>query len=206
MRPWELASKTATLDNLSGGRVTLAVGLGAVDTGFPEFGEETDTRVRAELMDEGLDILTGLWKGQPFNYDGKHYTIRETAFSLPPPPVQQPRIPIWVVAVWPRMKSMRRVLRCDGIVPQFAVDEHHRGSSDLVREMRGWLGDNDARPDLDVVAEGQTSATEASGAVAPWAEAGCTWWMESNWEMPHHSAERMDEVRRRLVAGPPTLA
>ena len=65
MRPWELASKTVTLDHLSDGRVTLAVGLGAVDSGFAQFGEQTDIRTRAELMDEGLDILTGLWKGQP---------------------------------------------------------------------------------------------------------------------------------------------
>ena len=42
MRPWELASKAATLDNLSNGRVILSVGLGALDTGFEEFGEVTD--------------------------------------------------------------------------------------------------------------------------------------------------------------------
>src|SRR5512139_3147416 len=62
MRPWKLASETASLDNLSGGRVILAVGLGAIDTGFTAFGEVTDRKQRAELLDEGLDILTGLWK------------------------------------------------------------------------------------------------------------------------------------------------
>src|SRR5215216_5126040 len=73
MRPWKLASETATLDRLSNGRVILAVGLGAIDTGFAEFGEVTDRKTRAELLDEGLEILTGLWQGQPFSYDGKHY-------------------------------------------------------------------------------------------------------------------------------------
>jgi len=104
------------------------------------------------------------------------------------------------------MKSMRRVLLCDGIVPQFAGGGH-RGSPDRVREMRAWLTENGTRPDLDVVAEGQTPADprEAWATVAPWADAGCTWWMESNWEMPHHSAERMEEVRRRLMSGRPTL-
>src|SRR5262249_44217675 len=68
-RPWTLAGQTAALDNLSNGRVILAVGLGAIDTGFETFGEETDRKRRAELMDEGLDIIAGLWKGQPFNYD-----------------------------------------------------------------------------------------------------------------------------------------
>ena len=117
MRPWELASKTVTLDHLSKGRVILAVGLGAIDTGFAQFGEVTDRKTRAELLDEGLDILTGLWRGQPFNYDGKHYHIKETTFYPLPSPVQQPRIPIWVVGAWPKKKSMQRVLRYDGLLP-----------------------------------------------------------------------------------------
>ena len=83
-RPWTLAAQTATLDNLSNGRVILAVGLGAIDTGFENFGEVTDRKTRAELMDEGLDIIAGLWAGQPFNYVGKHYQVKETTFSPPP--------------------------------------------------------------------------------------------------------------------------
>ena len=117
MRPWKLASETATLDNLSDGRVILAVGLGAVDSGFIPFGEVTGKRIRAELMDEGLDILTGLWKGQPFVYEGKHYTVQPTDFMVPPPPVQQPRIPIWMVGVYPSEKSMARAMRYDGLIP-----------------------------------------------------------------------------------------
>ncbi len=89
MRPWKLASETATLDNLSGGRVILSVGLGAVDTGFREFGEVTDRKQRVELMEEGLEIVCGLWAGQPFNYAGKHYTIEECNFYPPPPPVSK---------------------------------------------------------------------------------------------------------------------
>ncbi len=117
MRPWKLASETATLDNLSGGRVILSVGLGHLPTGFEEFGEVTDRNTRAELLDEGLDILTGLWRGQPFNHNGKHYQIKEITNFPPPPPVQKPRIPIWVVGAWPRKKSMRRALRYDGLLP-----------------------------------------------------------------------------------------
>src|SRR5690242_15276407 len=94
MRPWKLASETATVDNLSGGRVILAVGLGAIETGFEQFGEVTDRKTRAELVDECLEILTGLWRGQPFSFEGKHYHVKECDFMPPPPPVQQPRIPI----------------------------------------------------------------------------------------------------------------
>jgi alkanesulfonate monooxygenase SsuD/methylene tetrahydromethanopterin reductase-like flavin-dependent oxidoreductase (luciferase family) len=83
MRPWDMAGKIAALDNLSGGRVTLAVGLGAIDTGFTQFGEVTDRKARAELLDESLDIITGLWRGQPFAYSGKHHTVQPCDFMPP---------------------------------------------------------------------------------------------------------------------------
>ena len=101
MRPWKLASESATLDRLSNGRVILSVGLGALDSGFAAFGEATDRVMRAELLDEGLELLTRLWAGMPVRFAGKHYQVdvNEENFLTPPPPppVQQPRIPIWVV-------------------------------------------------------------------------------------------------------------
>src|SRR3954452_24400124 len=156
MRPWKLASETATLDHLSNGRVIVAVGLGAIDTGFAEFGEETDRKVRAELLDEGLDILTGLWRGQPFSYTGKHYQIKPTTFYPPPPPVQQPRIPIWAVGAWPRMKSMRRVLRCDGILPTVMDEQGQRRATtpDDIRAIRQYVEANRAETaPFDIVIE-----------------------------------------------------
>lgn len=74
--------------------------------------------------------------------------------------------------------------------------------------MRRWLADNGARPDIDVIAQGETPGDDPDAAATiagPWREAGCTWWLETNWEMPHHSAERMEQVRARLVAGPAAL-
>jgi alkanesulfonate monooxygenase SsuD/methylene tetrahydromethanopterin reductase-like flavin-dependent oxidoreductase (luciferase family) len=51
-RPWEFARETAVLDHLSGGRLVLPVGLGAVDDGgFGKVGEPTDRKTRAELLD-----------------------------------------------------------------------------------------------------------------------------------------------------------
>ncbi len=144
MKPWKLASETATLDNLSGGRVTLAVGLGAPDTGWEAFGEITDRRTRAELLDEGLDVLTGLWQGQPFAYAGKHYQVQPTDFMVPAPPVQQPRIPIWVVGAWPYPKSMARALRYDGLIPSmFGGDgKAMQATPEALREMLRYVEAN----------------------------------------------------------------
>jgi alkanesulfonate monooxygenase SsuD/methylene tetrahydromethanopterin reductase-like flavin-dependent oxidoreductase (luciferase family) len=211
MRPWKLASETVTLDHLSDGRVLLAVGLGAIDTGFAEFGEVTDRKTRAELLDEGLDILNGLWSGQPFNYDGKHYQVKETSFYPPPPPVQQPRIPIWAVGAWPRMKSMQRVLRCDGIMPAVMGDdgkwlettpEHIRAIKAYVEEHRTLTSP------FDIVMEGETPGDDpekAAAIIKGWADAGATWWIESRWELPR-DASILQAVRERIRQGPPRLA
>lgn len=211
MRPWKLASETATLDRLSDGRVILAVGLGAPDTGFAAFGEVTDRATRAELLDEGLDILIGLWQGQPFRYDGKHYTIRETDFFPPPPPVQQPRIPIWTVGAWPRPKSMRRALRCDGLLPTVVGDDGalRAATPEDVRAIRDFVRANrTTRGAFDIVVEGSTPGDDSAQAAAvlrPWAEAGVTWWTETMWEAQNR-ADGLDAVRARIRQGPPRLA
>jgi hypothetical protein len=211
MRPWKLASETVTLDRLSGGRVILAVGLGATDTGFEDFGEVTDRKVRAELLDEGLDILTGLWRGQPFSYSGKHYTVKETKFYPPPPPIQQPRIPIWVVGAWPYPKSMRRVLRYDGLLPSVLGEDgkaRNAGPKDI-RAMQAYIAANrtETTP-FDIIADGETPGddpAQAAALVRPWAEAGATWWIEAMWgamDLP----DGQELVRRRIAQGPPQIS
>jgi hypothetical protein len=209
-RPWKLASQAATLDQLSGGRAILTVGLGAVDgTSLGGIAEPRDRRVRAELLDEGLDIIDGIWSGRPW-HSGEHYQVdlREVPeLHRLGIPARRPRLPIWVVGAWPRPKSMRRVLRCDGIVPD-CVDEHGRRdvTPDDIRAICGWLREQgQSRPEFDVVMEGETPADPAAAAavVQPWAAAGVTWWLDARWEMPHHSAERMRQVTERLTAGPP---
>src|SRR5437667_413868 len=83
-RPWKVARETVSLDHLSRGRLIFPVGLGFVpDGGFSRVGEITDRKVRAELLDEGLDIVTGLWTGRPFRFQGKHFTVAEMKL-LPP--------------------------------------------------------------------------------------------------------------------------
>src|ERR687883_1891541 len=70
-RPWKVASQVVTLDQLSDGRAILAVGLGAVDAVLGTTGEVTDRRVRAELLDEGIDLIAGLWQGR-LAFSGRH--------------------------------------------------------------------------------------------------------------------------------------
>jgi alkanesulfonate monooxygenase SsuD/methylene tetrahydromethanopterin reductase-like flavin-dependent oxidoreductase (luciferase family) len=207
MRPWKLASEAAALDNLSGGRVILSVGLGATEVGFDAFGEVTDRRVRAELMDEALTIIDGLWRGAPFAFTGTHYRIDVPGdfMTAPPPPLQQPRIPIWVVGAWPSEKSMLRAVRFDGIIPSArdAGGDFRQATPEEVREMLDWIRHRrgDDRP-FDVVVEGDTSASDPSAPenVAAYAEAGATWYIEAMWGAT--SAEAVFERARR---GPPRI-
>jgi alkanesulfonate monooxygenase SsuD/methylene tetrahydromethanopterin reductase-like flavin-dependent oxidoreductase (luciferase family) len=207
-RPWKVASQVATVDQLSGGRAILAVGVGAVDTGLPDTGEETDKRLRAIRMDEEIDLIRTLWDGG-LSYHGSYYQFDcagdDLIRSVRP---ASGRIPIWVVGVWPRPKSMRRVLRCDGIVPQYNLDGRDAGPDDA-RAVHAWLADHGARPDTDIVAEGQTPADDpgaAAAQVTPWARAGCTWWIENRWVMPEGTTDPAAVVRDRLAAGPPAPA
>jgi alkanesulfonate monooxygenase SsuD/methylene tetrahydromethanopterin reductase-like flavin-dependent oxidoreductase (luciferase family) len=203
-RPWKLAKETATLDHLSHGRLILPVGLGVLDDqGYRNVGEETDLRARAEMLDESLEILTRAWSGEPFSFAGKHYQISE--MQQQPGSYQQPHIPIWVVGVWPRPKSMARAFRYDGIIPQYAEDqgiishatpERVRAIAEAAREQRPA----DAGP-FDIITEGVSPADDAAAAraqVTPFAEAGATWWIESRWQ-----GETADSLRTRVVAGPP---
>ena len=73
-RPWVVARAAVTLDHLSGGRLVLGVGLGAPpEAEFSAFGESPDPRARAEKLDESLAILAGLWRAEPFSFEGVHY-------------------------------------------------------------------------------------------------------------------------------------
>ena len=197
-RPWKLARETMTLDRLSNGRLVLPVGLGALDDrAFANVGEATEAKVRAQLLDESLAILEGLWSGEAFAHQGRHYRFESMTFR--PTPVQRPRIPIWVVGAWPRERSVRRTLRFDGILPQTSDPVQIRAIAGFVaRERQPEPGD---RP-FDIVVEGTTplDTESAAAAVRPLAEAGATWWIESDWD-----GATVDSLRRRIHAGPPRL-
>jgi alkanesulfonate monooxygenase SsuD/methylene tetrahydromethanopterin reductase-like flavin-dependent oxidoreductase (luciferase family) len=219
-KPWDLAGQTSTVDNLSNGRVTLAVGLGvAGEERFWLFEDDPGRKVRAELMDDSLEMLQHLWRDQPFEYAGKHYRAKKIADLMPPappPPVQQPRIPTWVVGAWPRPKSMRRVALQDGWLPHHTPivqpgEEPGEWSPELLAEGVAWLREERAAHGLtmdgyDVVAEGTTAADDPKAAetVRPWADAGATWWIDADWSSMDPTEVRTT-AERRLKAGPPRV-
>jgi len=207
IRPWDLAGRVATLDHLSGGRVQLAVGLGALHPGWLAFERDEGRTVRAEKLDEGLAIYDGLMRGQPFSYEGKHYSVEPTEFFPPPAPVQQPRVPVWVVGAYPAPRSMARAARWDGVIPTKLdrTDENPFGPADLPRMVAALKGvrerDGLRWEGYDVIAEGVSEPGRAGDAtVAEWVDAGATFWVESDWSMGDDAVERH---RRRIEAGPP---
>jgi len=118
--PWNLARQAVSVDLLSEGRLILGVGSGAPSE-YARFHGESDLATRAEMLDEGLAILAGLWTGEAFEFHGSHYEIDRITFR--PPPRQRPRIPIWVAATWPRRRPVRRAALWDGVAPLFYSDE-----------------------------------------------------------------------------------
>ena len=204
-RPWKVARETVTLDHLSNGRLILPVGLGAAgdDAGFYKVGEAMDRKTRAKLLDESLEIITGLWSGQQFSYEGEHYHVR--GLTLLPPPVQSPRIPIWVVGAWPRAKSMQRALRYDGLLPN-KLDQDGRLAEIApadIQAMKAYIDEHHtSNTPFDIVWEGRTPGEDrekGAAIVRKWQEAGATWWLEAMWE----SDATMDNVRERIEQGPP---
>lgn len=171
-RVQKLARETVTLDHLSGGRLTLGVGLGSDRNGELEpFGEVVDPRERARLLDQGLDRLGAFWGGE-----------------FEPPPLQRPRIPVWVAARWPNRRPVRRAARWDGL---FTIDlPGPEALAELVAEV-GGLRDGGGTP-FEIVVE-----TSAGADAEPWEAAGATWVLTSFGRQPREA-----EVREAIEAGP----
>jgi alkanesulfonate monooxygenase SsuD/methylene tetrahydromethanopterin reductase-like flavin-dependent oxidoreductase (luciferase family) len=210
-RPWKVARETVSLDRLSGGRLVLGVGLGdPAQWDYGYFGEETDARVRAEHLDEALAVITGLWTGEPFRFDGRHYRIAEVTFK--PTPVQRPRIPIWVGGWWPNKPPLRRAARWDGMAP---VTWGAALRPDQLAEAVAYVTHHrEAETPFDVVVSGSTGpAPEDADRMTAYVEAGATWWLEdiSPWRFgADPQAQWTDRdtraIERRVAAGPPRHA
>lgn len=152
-RVHKLARETATLDLLSGGRLTLGVGLGSDRTNELEpFGEVVEPTERARVLDQGLERLTGYWDGE-----------------FLPRPVQRPRIPIWVAARWPHRRPLRRAARWDGLFPiELPGPAQLVELAEETRQLRADDAPFDLVVDIPPGAEAE-----------PWERAGATWVLTS---------------------------
>jgi alkanesulfonate monooxygenase SsuD/methylene tetrahydromethanopterin reductase-like flavin-dependent oxidoreductase (luciferase family) len=218
-RPWDLASAVGTVDRLSGGRAVMSVGLGAVHEGWTAFEADEGRRVRAEKLDECLAVYDGLMRGQPFTYDGKHYSAKPTDHLVPDPPAQRPRPPVWVVGAKidgrAAQPSLARAARWDGLLPAFfggaeERPQHPTGPDELaslIAEVNGLRAETGlAGAPYDVVLEADSTGEFMQldpPEPGPWAAAGATWWIESWWTVEPGPAG-LAEVRRRIEAGPPS--
>jgi alkanesulfonate monooxygenase SsuD/methylene tetrahydromethanopterin reductase-like flavin-dependent oxidoreductase (luciferase family) len=211
-RPWKLARETVSVDRLSNGRLILGVGLGdPVQWDFGFFDEVTDPKTRARRLDEGLNVLTGLWSAQPFSYQGEQYNVKEVTFR--PAPVQTPRIPIWVGGWWPNKPPLRRAARWDGVCPAKWGGTITPGEW---RELLAYIQKHrTAATPFDAVHSGATPGDDlkqSAELVASYAEAGVTWWLEPidpwrfgwSFEEPWNP-KATDQIRERILQGPPRI-
>ncbi|WP_426574003.1 LLM class F420-dependent oxidoreductase [Aquihabitans sp. McL0605] len=90
--PFVVAKAGATLDLLSGGRFTLAVGAGYLKGEFAALG--VDHAERNEIFDESLQVLKAIWTSDDVSFEGRHFNAR--GITAHPRPLSDPHPPIWI--------------------------------------------------------------------------------------------------------------
>jgi len=181
-----LANQVATLDVMSGGRVVFGAGLGGARSEFGKFGEPTDEKVRAAMLDEGLDVLRRLWSGQEVEHRGEHYTV--DGVTLSPTPVQQP-LPIWIGGNRPA--SLRRASRWDGWIADSSDPKRMTLTPADLRRSIETIGWSDA---YEVAVLGERELEDP----ADYEDAGATWWLENL----HDERGSLEDLQRIVSAGP----
>lgn len=192
-RPQVVATATAALDRFSGGRLVLGVGLGGVPREFEAFGQDSAPTVRADMLDEALDLITALWTGQRVDHHGSHYVA--DGVRLAPLPLQQPRPPVWVGGS--SAGALRRAARWDGYTAGNVTDEHGETVVEPM-ELRRRL-DVVGRTDdaFEVAVVGESDAGDAA-LRDRYADVGATWWLECI----HDLRGPLDSMIERVRQGP----
>ena len=201
LKPWIAARQTATLDQLSNGRLVLGVGLGAKEScDYSRFRESEDNKILAEKLDESLEIITGLWSGKPYSHRGKHYKVGRTTFL--PVPKQKPRIPIWVGGFWPREGPFKRAARWDGVIP-LVLPERVPQPNDIQEILAYIIRKRTQTSPFDMVNIGWTTGSNRvrdREKIEAYQDAGVTWWLESLYT----KRESPEGMLKRIRQGPPS--
>jgi alkanesulfonate monooxygenase SsuD/methylene tetrahydromethanopterin reductase-like flavin-dependent oxidoreductase (luciferase family) len=148
----DLARETATLDALSGGRLTLIAILGSMDSEYADFGLDPDLRVRGRELDARLDRLVQLWS----EWD-------------------VPAIPIWCGGRWPRRVGLRRAARWNGAMITFDDQRERNVPVEEFAEAAAYLQRTAGRP-VHIALEGHSAPGDS---VSSYVDAGMTWWIEA---------------------------
>ena len=126
--PFVVAKSGATLDMLSDGRFTLAVGVGYLKREFAALGVEFDER--AALFEEALEVIRGIWTGDDISFEGRHFSAK--GITAHPRPVSRPHPPIWIggntAAARQRVVDVRRRMVPVSRARRPRPDRPHRGA------------------------------------------------------------------------------
>ncbi|GAA2093683.1 LLM class F420-dependent oxidoreductase [Microlunatus panaciterrae] len=192
-RPQVVAQSVSSLDLLSGGRVVFGAGLGGVPAEFSAFGDVDDARVRAERLDESLEVVAALWSGERVDHHGRHLTV--DGVTLAPVPVQRPRVPIWIGGE--SAPARRRARRWDGWI--VGGDDTEGRMTVTPEQMATRI--HGLRPPTEAYDVALTGVSQEGDTdlARRYADAGVTWWLESIHGLRGSPAQLLE----RIGAGPP---
>lgn len=191
-RPHVVAHQLATLDALAPGRIVFGAGLGGNEGELRRFGDPVDERLRAELLDEGLEVVRALLGGGEVQHRGRHYLV--DGVTLRPAPE---RLPIWIGGNAPR--ALRRAARFDGwLANTVDIATMTVSPAEFARKLDAVRAAGGAGPGFDAVVMGYSDPADATIRRA-YAEAGATWWLEGL----HDAREPLDAALERVATGVP---
>jgi alkanesulfonate monooxygenase SsuD/methylene tetrahydromethanopterin reductase-like flavin-dependent oxidoreductase (luciferase family) len=196
-RPTKLAREILSLYQLAGERFVFGAGAGVAPSEFDDLGDESNLRVRADMLDEGLLLLQKLWSGEDVDHQGKYYQVKSPTFA--PGGID---VPIWTAATWPNRRPFRRAAKYDGA---FVVNHDFwtQLNPQEVTEITTYIAahrDSDQPFHLSIGAN-TTEDRQADLAHAQAIEdAGANWWLDGG----NPATETLDALRARVRRGPPT--
>ena len=156
-------------------------------------------RVRAAMLEEGLELLEKIFSGEPVEHHGRHYDVSARPFL--PRAVQSPRVPVWLGAVWPGGRPIDRAARWDGVFPIGIPAEEVSALRARISELRPADGESVAIVAMTLPGD------DPSG----WEQAGADWLLTQLGPRPRPDGgfdptPPLEEVRAVIEAGPGTGA